>query len=57
MLFRSIDALVLDDHADIAALSGWRRDLFGNKALAIKHGKIALVATPKGIAEIAVNPK
>ncbi len=52
-----IDALVLDDNADIATLSGWRRDLFGNKALAIKHGEIALLATPKGIAEIAVNPK
>ncbi len=52
-----IDALVLDDNADIPALSGWRRELFGNKALAIKHGKIALLATPKGISEIEVSPK
>ncbi len=52
-----IDALVLDDNAEVPALNGWRRDLFGNKALAIKHGKIALVATPKGIAEIEVSPQ
>ncbi len=52
-----IDALVLDDNAEIPALSGWRRELFGNKALAIKHGKIALLATPKGISEIEVSPK
>ena len=50
-----IDALVLDDDADVPALKGWRRKLFGEKALAIKHGRIGLVATRKGIIEIAVN--
>ena len=25
-----------------AALHGWRRELFGEKALALKHGKLAL---------------
>ena len=29
------------------ALSGWRRELFGDKALALKHGKLAL-AIEKG---------
>ncbi|UYO00367.1 MAG: ribonuclease D [Devosia sp.] len=51
-----IDALVLDDEADVPALKGWRRKLFGEKALSLKHGKIGLVATRKGILEIAVNP-
>jgi ribonuclease D len=50
-----IDALVLDDDADVPALHGWRRKLFGDKALAIKHGKIGLVASRKGIVEFAVN--
>jgi ribonuclease D len=50
-----IDALVLDDDADVPALKGWRRKLFGEKALAIKHGRIALVATRKGVREIAVD--
>jgi len=50
-----IDALVLDDEAQVPALKGWRRKLFGEKALAIKHGRIGLVATRKGIIEIAVK--
>jgi len=49
-----IDALVLDDDADVPALKGWRRKLFGEKALAIKHGKIGLAATRKGVVEIAI---
>jgi len=28
--------------AAVAALSGWRRELFGEKALALKHGRLAL---------------
>ncbi len=52
-----IDALVLDDEADVPALKGWRRKLFGEKALAIKHGRIGLVATPKGIVEFSVGER
>jgi ribonuclease D len=26
----------------VPALSGWRRELFGDKALALKHGRLAL---------------
>lgn len=50
-----IDALVLDDEADVPALRGWRRKLFGEKALAIKHGKIALAATRKGVREVPIG--
>jgi ribonuclease D len=50
-----IDALVLDDMADVPALKGWRRKLFGEKALAIKHGKIGLAATRKGVVEIPIE--
>jgi ribonuclease D len=49
-----IDALVLDDEADVPALKGWRRKLFGEKALAIKHGKIGLAATRKGVVEFEI---
>ncbi len=49
-----IDALVLDDDADVPALKGWRRKLFGEKALAIKHGRIGLAATRSGVVEIAI---
>lgn len=51
-----IDALVLDDNADVPALKGWRRKLFGEKALAIKHGKIGLAATRKGVIEFEILP-
>jgi ribonuclease D len=50
-----IDALVLDDDADVPALKGWRRKLFGDKALAIKHGRIGLAATRKGIVELPIE--
>ena len=49
-----IDALVLDDEADVPALKGWRRKLFGEKALDIKHGRIGLGATRKGIVEFPI---
>jgi ribonuclease D len=49
-----IDALVLDDEADVPALKGWRRKLFGDKALAIKHGQIGLAATRKGVIEFEI---
>jgi ribonuclease D len=37
-----LDEIAADDNADVAALKGWRRGLFGEKALALKHGKLAL---------------
>ena len=50
-----VDALVLDDEADVPALHGWRRKLFGDKALAIKHGRIGLAATRKGVVEFPIS--
>ncbi len=49
-----IDELVLDDNADVPALKGWRRKLFGDKALAIKHGRLGLAATRKGVIEFEI---
>ena len=37
-----LERIAADDDADVPALSGWRRELFGDKALALKHGKLAL---------------
>lgn len=37
-----IEALAENDHADIPALHGWRREVFGNRALQLKTGKSAL---------------
>jgi ribonuclease D len=37
-----LDRIAADDEADVPALKGWRRELFGEKALSLKHGKLAL---------------
>jgi ribonuclease D len=37
-------AIAADDNAPVPGLSGWRRDVFGNDALALKHGRLALTA-------------
>jgi len=50
-----VDALVLDDEADVPALKGWRRKIFGDKALAIKHGRLGLAATRRGVVEFPIE--
>ena len=42
-----LERIAGDDEADVPALTGWRRELFGEKALALKRGKLAL-AIEKG---------
>jgi ribonuclease D len=37
-----LERIAADDAADVPALIGWRRELFGEKALALKHGDLAL---------------
>jgi len=37
-----LDRIAADDAADVPALKGWRRDLFGERALALKQGRLAL---------------
>ena len=38
-----LEKIALDDDADVEALKGWRRELFGEDALKLKRGEIALV--------------
>jgi len=37
-----LEAIAADDKADVPALQGWRRKLFGARAIELKHGKLAL---------------
>ncbi len=37
-----LEAIALDDRAKVPALSGWRREIFGEKAIELKHGRLAL---------------
>lgn len=37
-----LEAIAQDDAAEVPALNGWRLPVFGEKALALKHGRLAL---------------
>jgi ribonuclease D len=37
-----LELVAADDGADVAALKGWRRELFGRAAIDLKHGRLAL---------------
>jgi ribonuclease D len=37
-----LEQIAMDDEADVPAMHGWRRELFGEKALALKQGKLTL---------------
>src|SRR5437899_10105216 len=37
-----IEAIAADDHAPVPALAGWRHEIFGRDALALKQGRLAL---------------
>jgi ribonuclease D len=37
-----LERIAANDDADVPALAGWRRELFGEKALALKRGELAL---------------
>ena len=37
-----LEAIAQDDQADVPALRGWRKEVFGDDAIAIKHGCLAI---------------
>ncbi|TAL02957.1 MAG: ribonuclease D [Rhodospirillaceae bacterium] len=43
-----IEALAQSDTADVPALHGWRRELFGADAIKLKHGKLAVGLSADG---------
>ena len=44
-----LERIATDDNADVAALRGWRREIFGNDALDLKHGRLAMTAKGKRV--------
>ena len=44
-----LEMIAADDRAEVPSLTGWRFELFGKDALALKHGKLALTAQGKRI--------
>ena len=52
-----IDAIAEDDKADVALMHGWRRELFGNLALAIKRGEALIGFRDGGVKVISAGTK
>jgi ribonuclease D len=50
-----LEKIAADDRADVAALKGWRRQLFGEQALALKRGDLALSMSRHGVVAIPVD--
>jgi ribonuclease D len=49
-----LEAIAADDKAPVPALSGWRHEIFGKDALALKHGRLALTVRRNRIALVEV---
>ncbi|MBK1664632.1 ribonuclease D [Rhodospirillum rubrum] len=43
-----LEHIAADDNADVLAMEGWRRALFGEDALRLKHGHLAIALTADG---------
>ena len=50
-----LEMIAADDEADVPALHGWRHEIFGRDALALKHGKLALSARGKRILVVPLD--
>lgn len=44
-----LEQIAADDNADVRALKGWRRELFGDRALALKRGELAIAVENNAI--------
>ncbi|WP_207458810.1 ribonuclease D [Azospirillum sp. SYSU D00513] len=49
-----LEAIAADDAADVQPMHGWRRELFGEDALALKHGRLALSIVDRRVRIIPV---
>ena len=51
-----LEVIALDDHADVPALKGWRREIFGDEALALKRGEIGLAVRNRRTTVVPLGP-
>ena len=50
-----LEAIAADDNADVPALHGWRHEVFGGDALALKRGELAIAVHGRGLALLPVS--
>ncbi|MBI1208363.1 MAG: ribonuclease D [Azospirillum sp.] len=51
-----LEKIAVDDDASVPALSGWRRELFGEDAIQLKHGRLALAVGQNRIRLVGLPP-
>jgi len=51
-----LEAIACSDEAPVPALQGWRREVFGTDALALKQGRLALTAAKDAIRVVELQP-
>src|SRR5215468_1201514 len=49
-----LELIAADDGADVPALHGWRREIFGADSLALKHGRLALTVVGRRVKVVPV---
>lgn len=52
-----LEQIAASDDADVRALKGWRRELFGERALALKHGELALAIERQRVVAVDRPPR
>ncbi len=50
-----LERLAISDSADIQAMKGWRRELYGDDALRLKHGNLGLAIVNKAVTVIPLD--
>ena len=46
----------LGEDADVRTLDGWRREVFGEDALRLRRGELALAIEGKNLKPVPINP-
>ena len=52
-----LERIAADDNADVSALRGWRREIFGDKAIKLVRGELALRFEKRRVAVIELPPE
>jgi len=50
-----LDRLAAEDDPDVPALKGWRREIFGEDAMALKQGRLALVVKGRKLTAVPLS--
>lgn len=49
-----LNRIATEDEPDVPALHGWRREIFGEAALALRDGRLGLTGDGRGVVDVAV---